>query len=231
MTSSSGPPRFVPYSPARVYAGGEATASPHFAARVVGLSDSGALVELEFDSDPGPDRPAAGAFVHVEVEDGARVLAFDGRVAAARAGSPLSLCVTRPTDGADYVVVQQRQTLRAPLQGAVTVSMQDGDAAVLRGVYVDLGGGGARIRTRSELAPGAHVRLRIALEAGKEPIAATAEVVDCGPVRPDPQDPEAVVFESRLSFEALPDAVQSLILQACYRQQIEHRRRRLELEP
>ena len=90
-----------------------------------------------------------GAKVHVEVEDGARVLVFDTHVVVGER-SAKGLWVARPQDAADYRVVQSRETLRAPIHCAVVAQFQRGSGlAVVRAETVDLGGGARAFAARS----------------------------------------------------------------------------------
>ncbi len=218
-------PRLLLFSPARVV---PAQAMP-FSSHVLALpADGSRLLLAGGDPQQGTALPL-GSAVRVEVEDGARVLVFDTHVVGCEPFAK-GQWFARPQDAAGYRVVQARDTLRAPIRCAVVAQYQRGDAlAVVRAETVDLGGGGARLRSKEPLPEKAPVRLRIALNSSRPALQVSAHVIDCVRIANDPHDSAEFAHESRLRFEALDEATRQEILQRCFQHQIEHRKRRIDV--
>ncbi|MGE3173500.1 MAG: flagellar brake protein [Planctomycetota bacterium] len=217
-------PRLLAYSPARVLPAG---AEP-FPSHVLDVSDDGARVLLE-QADPAQYGVVhTGQELRVEFDDGVRLWAFATRVLERLPRAEAGFWCTRPLDAAAYESAQQRETLRARVQCPVTISVPDGQSAVpVRGETVDLGGGGARVRTKAPLPVDAVVRVRLLLQADQPPLQAQARVVASEPVA-DGAAPG--LHEGRLEFVELDDAARTDILQRCFRLQLEQRRRQVPLE-
>lgn len=208
-------PHFLPCTPARVRTG---EARP-FAALVMAAEARRLRLTAVDASLPALPRP--GEAVRVEVEDGARVLRFDSRVLPGDGLTKNGFWLVRPRLPEAYREEQERQTLREPMRCAVVVSVRGGAAgSLVRGHTVDLGGGGARLELGGPLAIDAKVLLRLALEAGHEPVRAEGRVLACRSLG------ESVgAHECRIAFADLADAARAAILRACFRHQIERVRR------
>lgn len=209
-------PHFLPCTPARVRTGeGRPFAALVMAAEVLRLRLTAVDPAL-------PAVPSPGEAVHVEVEDGTRVLRFDSRVLPGT-GLPLhGFWLVRPRLPEAYREERERETLRESLRCAAVVSVRSGGGAgLVRGHTVDLGGGGARLLLTGPVPVGAKVLLRLALEPGQEPVRAEASVLACRELGAR----AAESHEIRVAFEALADAPRAAILRACFRHQIERVRR------
>jgi c-di-GMP-binding flagellar brake protein YcgR len=226
MSTLTSIPRLLLYSPARI----APAAGQPFSSHVLALPADGARLLLAGGDPQNGTALPVGAKVHVEVEDGARVLVFDTHVVVGER-SAKGLWVARPQDAADYRVVQSRETLRAPIHCAVVAQFQRGSGlAVVRAETVDLGGGGARLRSKEPLPEKAQVKLRIALDAARPALQAAAHVIDCVRIATESSETAEFTHESRLQFDALDEAARQEILQRCFQHQIEQHKRRLDFE-
>ncbi len=220
-------PKLLLYSPARCVPAGAAPFSSH----VLAVPEDGGRVLLAGGDPATGTALPVGSMLHVEVEDGPRVLVFDTRVVPSIDRNCRGLWVARPQEPQAYFVLQSRETLRAPIHCVVVAQwMRDSAPCVVRAQAVDLGGGGLRLRSKERLPEHAQVRLRIALCGDRPPLQAVAHVIDSVMIAPDPVQPAEFTHESRLQFEALDEAVRQEILQRCFQHQIEQHKRRLEVE-
>ena len=230
MSTLTSIPRLLLYSPARVVPAGGAMFSSH----VLALPEDGERVLLAGGDPANGTALQPGSMLHVEVEDGARVLVFDTRVALdvwRPAGErSKGLWILRPQEPSAYHVLQTRETLRAPIRCAVVVQFsRDEKPAVVRAQAVDLGGGGARLRSKERLPEHGQVRLRISLDADRPPLQAIAHVIDSVMIAPDPDAQDPFTHESRVMFESLEEPSRQEILQRCFQHQIEQHKRRLDV--
>jgi c-di-GMP-binding flagellar brake protein YcgR len=227
MALSSGIPKLLPYAPARVV---PASGQP-FASHVVAVPDDMRRLQLAAIDPSRADLLSPGMLLQVEVEDGRRVVVFESRVLPPPGHTEHELWVVRPWVPSAYRAIEARETLREPMIcGAVISSGVDEQASVVRGLTVDVGGGGVRLRSKDRVLEGAQVTLRLSLDAGAPAVRAVARVLDCVPIAGAPNQRSDALFESRLEFEEVEEPVRAQVLRACFLHQIESRRRRLPLD-
>jgi len=218
-------PQFQPLASAHVTVAGGAM----FRSLVLAVDGERARMRLE------PPQPAdlapPGVGVQVAVEDGMYMVRFLGLVCDERQGAAGELWVTMPTQRSGFEALRRRALLRRNLACQVVVTRSvGGQLEIARGITVDIGGGGIRMRTEAALPVGEVVNMRLSLDSKELPVKAVAKVLDCVLVdarnSPCPVD-QGLGYESRLVFTAIDTTAQQRIIQRCFAQQVERRQRGL----
>jgi hypothetical protein len=225
MAAAADLPQFQPLASARVaQAGGEL-----FASLVVAVDVDGARMRLEPPTH-GESIPV-GVGVRVAVEDGMHMVRFLGIAVEAPDGAAGQLWVSMPTHAGGYEALRRRSLLRRNLACPVVITRSlGGQLEIARGLTVDIGGGGIRMRTEPALPVGEVVNLRISIDPKQMAVKATGKVLECVVVEPKKRrrrGEEEFGYESRVMFTIIDDAARQRLIQRCYEQQMDRRRRGL----
>lgn len=223
MAAGADLPQFQPLASARVVVAGGAM----FGSFVLAVDSKHARMRLE--PPQNGELPAPGAGVQIAVEDGMHMVRFLGIVREPLLGAEGQLWVSMPEQPSGYEALRRRALLRRNLACPVVITRSlGGQLEIARGVTADIGGGGIRMRTEPALPVGEIVILRLSLDPKAMPVKATAKVLECSVVDPAKRRrpaEEGLGYESRLMFTAIDEAARQRIIQHCFAQQVDRRRR------
>jgi c-di-GMP-binding flagellar brake protein YcgR len=223
MATAGDLPQFQPLASARVAVAGGAM----FGSFVLAVDARHARMRLEPPHQG--EFPPAGAGVQVAIEDDMHMVRFLGIVRETLLGAEGQLWVSMPEHPSGYEALRRRALLRRNLACPVVITRSlGGQLEIARGITVDIGGGGIRMRTEPALPVGEVVNLRLSLHSKEMAVKATAKVLECVVVDPRKlrrPGEDGLGYESRLVFTAIDEAARQRIIQRCFEQQVDRRRR------
>jgi c-di-GMP-binding flagellar brake protein YcgR len=223
VTEERSLPRFLKFSPAQLTVLTEDDTPAVSPLETVYLGEGEEDGELLFDAQgvSGALRAAlvAEARIHIQLDDGINLWAFRSTLID-RDPSTGTIHVTRPEGDGSWERLYHRKILRIAMQRQIELSDPGNEEVRLRGVTENVGGGGCALRIDTPLAKDQAVRACVELVDEGPPLCCLAHVIECSPAKGEG-------YRVRLQFENLTEEQQTSLLQACFREQLERRRRDL----